>query len=287
MARASASRASHRSLPTGARPWAKMERLRAVKRSRRRALPMNASPSGSARHWRRFNPRPRAGGDRWVVRGSVRYGCFNPRPRAGGDLRLLLPACPARSFNPRPRAGGDVDRVGCRPADDVSIHAPARGATRAVKAVAWTALVSIHAPARGATEAQGLAEQLQHVSIHAPARGATETILQAGFARVVSIHAPARGATWEQVDLASGLLFQSTPPRGGRPARPGRGGGLPGRFNPRPRAGGDSRGPSRGDHAPGFNPRPRAGGDRVSIRAHGTCGISVSCANPGSPACHF
>ena len=33
-------------------------------------------------------------------------------------------------------------------------------------------------------------------------------------------------------------MFQSTPPRGGRPS-PGRRRSLPGRFNPRPRAGGD------------------------------------------------
>ena len=66
-----------------------------------------------------FNPRPRAGGD--SHRDSVRSRRFNPRPRAGGDRHVPC-------FNPRPRAGGDqADRtsVCC----DVSIHAPARGAT--------------------------------------------------------------------------------------------------------------------------------------------------------------
>ena len=82
-----------------------------------------------------FNPRPRAGGD--DLGRALRSGrrmCFNPRPRAGGDQRCAcyLPTCPM-SFNPRPRAGGDVaDAAGDPLPSGVSIHAPARGATRSL-----------------------------------------------------------------------------------------------------------------------------------------------------------
>ncbi len=56
--------------------------------------------------------------------------------------------------------------------------------------------VSIHAPAQGAT---GVLQRLRgnaEVSIHAPAQGATLALLMAVvFPEPVSIHAPAQGAT--------------------------------------------------------------------------------------------
>jgi len=101
---------------------------------------------------RGFNPRPRTGGDRgWGVskqqqevsihapargatwRAQTAPGsspCFNPRPRTGGDgSAWRSPAGPTR-FNPRPRTGGDDRPQAAEPGGRVSIHAPARGATR-------------------------------------------------------------------------------------------------------------------------------------------------------------
>ena len=56
---------------------------------------------------------------------------FNPRPRAGGDLLQGAVEGGRSRFNPRPRAGGDLGHL---PIEDVavqvSIRAPARGATR-------------------------------------------------------------------------------------------------------------------------------------------------------------
>src|SRR5208337_4330958 len=97
-------------------------------------------------------------------------------------------------FNPRPRAGGDVlhqrlDSVG----GIVSIHAPARGATRGRGLPPITFQVSIHAPARGATRTPDRTQLAADVSIHAPARGATRTPDRTQLAADVSIHAPARG----------------------------------------------------------------------------------------------
>ena len=139
-------------------------RPRAGGDTRRRDLPFPAH---------RFNPRPRAGGDKAVdVAGGVAKS-FNPRPRAGGD-QGSEPAFPADSgFNPRPRAGGDGIPSACPKDADVSIHAPARGATELTFQLINTIAVSIHAPARGATIVLPLAFAVGNVSIHAPARGAT------------------------------------------------------------------------------------------------------------------
>ncbi len=57
---------------------------------------------------------------------------------------------PAR-FNPRARTGRDARSVKIGTGGSVSIHAPARGATRSSARRGWAIMVSIHAPARGAT----------------------------------------------------------------------------------------------------------------------------------------
>ncbi|SMP72792.1 hypothetical protein SAMN06296020_1341 [Anoxynatronum buryatiense] len=77
----------------------------------------------------------------------------------------------------------------------VSIHAPARGATRKLSRRHKHSFVSIHAPARGATLSPFNRFYHLAVSIHAPARGATYAHTLRGACAQVSIHAPARGAT--------------------------------------------------------------------------------------------
>ena len=72
---------------------------------------------------------PAPTGDNFSPAAASNAGCFNPRPRAGGD--------------------GVVDRVDYL--DNVSIHAPARGATDCGVLLFQYLPVSIHAPARGAT----------------------------------------------------------------------------------------------------------------------------------------
>ena len=101
--------------------------------------------------------------------------------------------------------------------DDVSIHAPGRGATPSSahqrllrygfnsrtregcdsrESVTKLALrVSIHAPGRGATTQGAFGFPDRQVSIHAPGRGATSCPICSTFLIGVSIHAPGRGAT--------------------------------------------------------------------------------------------
>ncbi len=60
--------------------------------------------------------------------------CFNPRTREGCDLSLSASRRCFRSFNPRTREGCDnLLAVGNQVYLDVSIHAPARGATQALR----------------------------------------------------------------------------------------------------------------------------------------------------------
>ena len=77
---------------------------------------------------------------------------------------------------------------------NVSIHAPARGATLELTFALKRCGVSIHAPARGATYGNNPPYEIDRVSIHAPARGAT---------RSLTAH-----RLWK--------AFQSTRPRGAR-----------------------------------------------------------------------
>ena len=54
---------------------------------------------------------------------------FNPRPRARGDVYGLPLFQVHRNFNPRPRARGDFSPVIYDYFKEISIHAPAQGAT--------------------------------------------------------------------------------------------------------------------------------------------------------------
>ena len=78
--------------------------------------------------------------------------------------------------------------------------------------------VSIHAPAWGATRTRRVsAPKPEPVSIHAPAWGATPVVdAYRGHDAGVSIHAPAWGATRPLPRPAHHAAFQSTHPRGVR-----------------------------------------------------------------------
>ena len=72
------------------------------------------------------------------------------RPR-GARPPMPPPRRGHRSFNPRAREGRDNKYSECHAMTPVSIHAPARGATKNGLKFWLVFLVSIHAPARGAT----------------------------------------------------------------------------------------------------------------------------------------
>ena len=144
-----------------------------------------------------------------------------------------------RGFNPRAREGRDARQLANQIFADVSIHAPARGAT-------LQRLQRLSLPEFQSTRPRGArptrradSPEVFGVSIHAPARGATLSSNPQNLCGVcfnpraregrdnhvcpllpvvtVSIHAPARGATDVGVFRAAIAVFQSTRPRGARP----------------------------------------------------------------------
>ncbi len=125
-----------------------------------------------------------------------------------------------RCFNPRTRMGCDFYNSTLRRLINVSIHAPAWGATVTNALRAGVPIVSIHAPAWGATfKSMAIINGIVEVSIHAPAWGATSRITGDIFIPFsVSIHAPAWGATARPCFCAKYQpKFQSTHPHGVRP----------------------------------------------------------------------
>ena len=80
--------------------------------------------------------------------------------------------------------------------------------------------VSIHAPAWGATLHYDGTHHTGLVSIHAPAWGATSYVISILILSSVSIHAPAWGATDRATEREGEGEFQSTHPHGVRPDNP-------------------------------------------------------------------
>ncbi len=87
----------------------------------------------------------------------ISCGHFNPRSREGSDLNAAVKSSGSNfNFNPRSREGSDLDKVREAGKCDISIHAPAKGATEIVWHVILVITISIHAPAKGATSMNSL-----------------------------------------------------------------------------------------------------------------------------------
>ena len=146
---------------------------------------------------------------------------FNPRSREGSDIIVYFFHLKCGNFNPRSREGSDlplsaVDVVVC-----ISIHAPARGATR------FRLLDSLKRQSFQSTLPRGerlgmpiYAEAIEEIFQSTLPRGERQSIAYVfeAFASI-SIHAPARGAT----DLVINRIPQHCD------------------FNPRSREGSDQR----------------------------------------------
>ena len=85
-----------------------------------------------------------------MSRSSIR-GCFNPRARVGRDAASKHAYLTLFGFNPRARVGRDLRIMFLSLRLEVSIHAPAWGATEEGGRRPRERQVSIHAPAWGAT----------------------------------------------------------------------------------------------------------------------------------------
>ena len=146
-----------------------------------------------------FNPRSREGSDGKVMvmvwdsfgfqstlpRGErpqwtdffLRSGNFNPRSREGSDGRCLASQQHCKNFNPRSREGSDAASSNKEKRYQISIHAPARGAT--IKRDTGSSARSNFNPRsrEGSDAAETGKENQGQISIHAPARGATRPMV--------------------------------------------------------------------------------------------------------------
>ena len=140
-------------------------------------------------------------------------------PRGGATARAYEKALEGVISIHAPARGGDAAYQLKIDALEISIHAPARGgATHQLRTDLSHQGISIHAPARGGDHhGVHLVHRGRIISIHAPARGATCPASIHSIHHGISIHAPARGATIVLGVVRKFGIFQSTPPRGGRP----------------------------------------------------------------------
>ena len=132
--------------------------------------PMAIRPASSSS----FNPRARAGRDALKEALAYRILGFNPRARAGRDQRERLARLLRMRFqSTRPR-GARRFQVSFERRTSLFQSTRPRGARRACIVCPYMlSYVSIHAPARGATKPSWASFAARRVSIHAPARGAT------------------------------------------------------------------------------------------------------------------
>ena len=186
--------------------------------------------------------------------------CFNPRTRVGCDPKGLTGLSNRCGFNPRTRVGCDDQQTQTMTATEVSIHAPAWGATLVLGVVfQLQAFQSTHP--RGVRPCRRAVCRSTHLFQSTHPRG------------VRPMRIPDRWTHWRfnprtrvgcdlvvMPLLSKRLLFQSTHPRGVR-RFPKSFKLLRVSFNPRTRVGCD---PSHGSFSsafPGFNPRTRVGCD--------------------------
>ena len=129
----------------------------------------------------------------------------------------------------------------------------------------FVVVVSIHAPAWGATGAVKMAGLADSVSIHAPAWGATGW-RHARLSAVVFQSTRPRGARHGSAGIEAGRPAGFNPrARVGRDKGLGRNAQGPISFNPRARVGRDPAGLQERASRPGFNPRARVGRDSLII----------------------
>ena len=147
-----------------------------------------------------FNLRTRMGCDyeprSWRVSVSL-FQSTHPhgvRPLSAWRRHCLLPY-----FNPRTRMGCDIICCFALVSPQISIHAPAWGATLKLDAVTPAHVFqSTHPHGVRLLYCYGNCGDLA-ISIHAPAWGATRSSRLTGCRPYsISIHAPAWGATWRQ-----------------------------------------------------------------------------------------
>ena len=164
-------------------------------------------------------------------------------------------------FNPRSREGSDLRKSSVYADSEISIHAPAKGATVKAELLQQYHPISIHAPAKGATLHIGLSAIPTLISIHAPAKGATDHNRKA-WIRDCDFNPRSREGSDDSSigEREVFFIFQSTLPRRERPQQGNKFHRIQ-HFNPRSREGSDDTATPCELELCNFNPRSREGSD--------------------------
>ena len=168
----------------------------------------------------------------------MRY--FNSRPREGGDPSALPYLPISQNFNSRPREGGDTYCNIPEMAYNISIHAPAKGATPTHPHHHRPNRFQFTPPRRGRLWVYYIYRSREHFNSRPREGGDTALAQNEAKTEKFQFTPPRRGrpgwkATWKNVKS-----FQFTPPRRGRPSSFGNSTISPVNFNSRPREGGDA-----------------------------------------------
>ncbi len=185
------------------------------------------------------------------------------RPRGARHPAAASTARP-NSFNSRAREGRDTPPAGICPPRQVSIHAPARGATPAVRTVTSPWMFQFTRPRGARLVLAFYTRNDETVSIHAPARGAT--FRERDLAeRAPRFNSRAReGRDRRDRGQRQTAQFQFTRPRGARLRREESISPRPWFQFTRPRGARLHSGQYRARRAPSFNSRAREGRDLSS-----------------------
>ena len=116
-------------------------------------------------------------------------------------------------FNPRSREGSDHPDSELKNYAKISIHAPAKGATKCNICKRAGAKDFNPRSREGSDLSCSCKCFSMSISIHAPAKGATLFFRAFFCAYIISIHAPAKGATYVSQIQEYIQKFQSTLPR--------------------------------------------------------------------------
>ncbi len=246
------------------------------------------SPSNLCRRTRSFQSTPPRGGRPRKLLSVLGIVHFNPRPRVGGDEKRYPQYKDEFTFQSTPPRGGRHRGRGCwRAHRAISIHAPAWGATAGIQRLSRRAKFQSTPPRGGRHITSATSAGVTNFNPRPRVGGDSQT----GWSGYRWLYFNPRPRVGGDSRAASSRfdclrLFQSTPPRGGRPRSPPAAPPAHTHFNPRPRVGGDPAG-GHGHaescisiHAPAwgatacvrwaagwsdFNPRPRVGGDERLI----------------------
>ena len=138
---------------------------------------------------------------------------FNPRSRTGSDNICYNISKSHYYFNPRSRTGSDFYHLQFDISSNISIHAPAQGATSVLHSVCVTCILfQSTLPHRERQCSVHMVYQLLKFQSTLPHRERRSNASDDSIHRVISIHAPAQGATKALESFRSDKEFQSTLP---------------------------------------------------------------------------